>query len=177
MTESMLTMRLSSVITPCGGKGTTVSRMSRLIRTLSSTGTSRCGPGSNVRLNFPSRSTTPTRCWRITLTELLRMKITASAMTIATIRVATSTSSASSAPAHGVQVQSAAGSAQLPVLRVDDRDRAVDLVDLDLGTGLDHHVGGVGPRRPALPADLVLPTRPVDLRDRRPGAADHLGGG
>ena len=30
MTESMLTIRLSSVITPCGGNGTTFSRMSML---------------------------------------------------------------------------------------------------------------------------------------------------
>ena len=48
MTVSMPTTRLSRVMTDCGGKPTTCSRMSTLTRTLSRTGTSRWMPGSSV---------------------------------------------------------------------------------------------------------------------------------
>ena len=49
MTVSMFTVRLSAVITGCGGKETTCSRMSIIARTRSTNGISTCGPGCRVR--------------------------------------------------------------------------------------------------------------------------------
>ena len=79
MTESMFTIRLSSVMTPCGGKGTTCSRMSRLYCTRSMMGMTRWGPGVSRRLNFPSRSTKPIFCWWMIL-MLEARKATSNAM-------------------------------------------------------------------------------------------------
>src|SRR3954468_7775274 len=62
MTVSIETTRLSDVITGCGGKLTTCSRMSTLVRTASTNGTSRLSPGFSVRWYLPSRSTTSIRC-------------------------------------------------------------------------------------------------------------------
>jgi hypothetical protein len=75
--ESMLTIRLSSVITPWGGNGHHVLAHVQVVATLSMIGTTRCGPGSKVRLNLPNRSTTPTRCWRITRIAAAQKTITA----------------------------------------------------------------------------------------------------
>jgi hypothetical protein len=50
MTESMLTTRLSSVITGCGGKETTCSRMSISGRSRSMNGITIVRPASSVRL-------------------------------------------------------------------------------------------------------------------------------
>src|SRR3954470_13037881 len=49
MTESMLTTRLSSVITGCGGNETTCSRRSRSGRTASTNGTTMGRPGVGER--------------------------------------------------------------------------------------------------------------------------------
>src|ERR671913_229096 len=166
MTESMLTIKLSSVITPCGGNGTTFSRMSMLYRTLSSTGTTRCGPGSSVRWNLPSRSTSPTRCCRMTRTALAMKKITASAMTSATINDAMSTFFLS---LRALPLR------QCTVLGVHHGDGSVDFVNLDLRALLDHHVGDVRTCGPALPVNLDLAPVPVDLRHRDTAASDQLG--
>ena len=57
MTVSMLTTRLSDVMTGCGGKDTTCSRRSTPARTRSTNGMSRCRPASSVLEYRPSRST------------------------------------------------------------------------------------------------------------------------
>ncbi len=49
MTESMLTTRLSSVITGCGGNETTCSRRSMVARMRSMKGTTSVSPGESVR--------------------------------------------------------------------------------------------------------------------------------
>jgi hypothetical protein len=49
MTVSMLTTRLSSVMTGCGGNETTCSRMSTMSRTRSTNGTTMFTPGVSVR--------------------------------------------------------------------------------------------------------------------------------
>src|SRR6476619_1625018 len=56
MTVSMLTTRLSEVMTGCGGKETTCSRRSTLARILSTNGTRKWMPPSRVREYRPSRS-------------------------------------------------------------------------------------------------------------------------
>ena len=56
---SIETTRLSSVITGCGGKDTTCSRMSMSGRTRSMNGMRMFSPGSSVLWYLPSRSTTP----------------------------------------------------------------------------------------------------------------------
>ena len=81
MTESMPTTRLSLVMTACGGKPTTCSRMSILLRTWSTTGTSRWMPGSSVRLYLPSRSMTKTDACGTIRTVLNRMTATRPATT------------------------------------------------------------------------------------------------
>ena len=48
MTVSMLTTRLSDVMTGCGGKVTTCSRRSMLARTLSTNGMRKCRPAVRV---------------------------------------------------------------------------------------------------------------------------------
>ena len=53
MTVSMLTTRLSEVITGCGGNDTTCSRRSTPARTRSTNGMSRCRPASSVRVVAP----------------------------------------------------------------------------------------------------------------------------
>ena len=66
MTVSMLTTRLSEVITGCGGNETTCSRRSTPARTRSTNGISRCSPASRVREYRPRRSTiTATVCGTI----------------------------------------------------------------------------------------------------------------
>src|SRR5947209_6028271 len=57
MTVSMLTTRLSDVITGCGGNDTTCSRRSTVARGRSTNGMRKCRPGSSVREYRPSRST------------------------------------------------------------------------------------------------------------------------
>ena len=54
----MLTVRLSFVITGCGGNERTCSRRSIRARILSMNGTRNTSPGSSTALNRPSRSTT-----------------------------------------------------------------------------------------------------------------------
>jgi hypothetical protein len=49
MTVSMLTTRLSEVITGCGGNETTCSRRSTTARGRSTNGTRKCRPASRVR--------------------------------------------------------------------------------------------------------------------------------
>src|SRR5579859_4836460 len=58
MMVSMLTTRLSFVMTGCGGNETTCSRMSSSLRTRSRNGVSKFSPGCRVRWYRPSRSTT-----------------------------------------------------------------------------------------------------------------------
>src|SRR5947199_7720479 len=65
----MDTTRLSDVITGWGGKLTTCSRMSTLVRTASRNGMSRFRPGFRVRWYLPSRSTTSIRCCGTTRTD------------------------------------------------------------------------------------------------------------
>src|SRR6266511_2242335 len=55
---SIDTTRLSEVITGCGGKLTTCSRMSTLVLTRSMNGISRLNPGESVRWYLHSRSNT-----------------------------------------------------------------------------------------------------------------------
>ena len=59
MTVSMLTTRLSSVITGCGSNETTCSRRSISCRTRSTNGITIASPGERVVWYRPSRSTTP----------------------------------------------------------------------------------------------------------------------
>src|SRR5450759_3397569 len=76
MTVSMLTTRLSDVITGCGGNDTTCSRRSTLARTLSTNGTRKWRPPSRVRENLPSLSMiSDVCCW--TIRTVLTMTITA----------------------------------------------------------------------------------------------------
>src|SRR5487761_2208198 len=83
MTVSMLTTKLSSVITGCGGKETTFSRRSTSGLTRSIPGIIKFSPGTRVRWYLPSLSTIPARAWGIILIAETTMTI---AITISTIR-------------------------------------------------------------------------------------------
>src|SRR6185503_14625735 len=80
------TTRLSDVITGCGGKLTTCSRMSTLARTASTNGTRKFRPGVSVRWYLPSRSTTYMRCCGTTRTDRITVTSTNSAIPRITIR-------------------------------------------------------------------------------------------
>jgi hypothetical protein len=83
-TVSIETTRLSEVITGCGGKLTTCSRMSTLDRTASISGTRRLNPGVSVFWYRPSRSTTNMRCCGTTRTDRIMATSTNSPMPTAT---------------------------------------------------------------------------------------------
>src|SRR5262249_12516948 len=91
------TTRLSEVMTGCGAKLTTCSRMSTLERTRSTKGTSTLKPGVRVRWYLPSRSTTSIRCWGTTRTERIRTTTTSRATIAAT---AMKNASSTSIPPH-----------------------------------------------------------------------------
>src|SRR5699024_11591149 len=80
-TVSIETVRLSSVITDCGGKETTCSRRSIRDRTRSRNGTRKFSPGAATERNLPSRSTTADCAWGTTMTALTTVMTTTRAMT------------------------------------------------------------------------------------------------
>src|SRR6266508_7034640 len=89
----MDTTRLSEVITGCGRKLTTCSRMSTLVRTASMNGISRFSPGVSVRWYLPSRSTTSIRCCGTTRTDRTNVTTTKRANTAANVMRKTSSTS------------------------------------------------------------------------------------
>src|SRR3954470_1855208 len=132
MTESMLTTRLSSVITGCGGNDTTCSRRSINGLSRSTNGTSRDRPGSSVRAYRPSRSTTPARACGTIRTE----RRTTTTMKNRTAR--------KTMPPAVIPTSSFR----------DERRGAVDLQDFDAVARLDDLVLVIGAGAPDLAADL-----------------------
>src|SRR6185437_13814403 len=108
MTESMLTTRLSSVITGCGGNETTCSRRSSDGRSRSTNGTTSESPGVSVRWYRPRRSTTRAVAWG----------------TMRTVRASASSTNSTTAR------ETIRGIIRL-LLLVDERGRALDLHDFD----------------------------------------------
>src|SRR6266545_4936904 len=149
MTESMLTTRLSSVITGCGSNDITCSRRSSSGRTRSMNGITIASPGVNVREYRPRRSTTPARAWGITRTVFASMSSTNSAMTARTIRAATRT-----------------------LLFDDEGGRTLDLDDVDTRALLEDLPLEVRARRPLLTADADAASIGVDATQHDRGAAD-----
>src|SRR5271169_3897322 len=139
MTESMLTTRLSSVITGCGANDTTCSRRSIMSRIRSTNGTTSVSPGDSVRLYRPSRSTTPARACGTIFT--VRHNVSRTRKTT----MAAAISGYMSAPSF-----------------VDERGRALDLHHFDLRAGLIHRVLRVRARRPFLAADLHAASPGID---------------
>ena len=87
---SIDTTRLSDVITGCGGKLTTCSRISTLVRTASTNGTNRFRPGFKVRLYLPRRSTTSIRCCGTMRTDRTKVITAKRAMTKMSTPITTS---------------------------------------------------------------------------------------
>src|SRR3954451_21111978 len=85
MTESMATVRLSDVMTGCGGKLTTCSRRSINGRMRSTNGTRIVSPGVAVRTYRPNRSTTAGRACGTIRTERTRTNSTTTRTTSAAI--------------------------------------------------------------------------------------------
>src|SRR4051794_20055804 len=145
----MLMTRLSSVITGWGGNETTCSRRSSSGLTRSTYGTTSARPGSSVRWQRPSRSTTPARaCGMIRMPRATVISTTA-ATTMSTIKLA-----------KGVLF-----------LFVYQRRGALDLHDLDPGAGLEGVVLVVGAGGPDLAVQLhraAVAVDAVDHHGRRP---------
>ena len=120
MTESMLTTRLSSVITGCGGKETTCSRRSISGLMRSTNGTTSARPGVRVREYRPSRSTTAARACGMIRTVRTSVMSTKSTMTAGMIQKYI----------------------QAPLF-IDESGCALDLGHLDAQAGLEHLVGHV----------------------------------
>src|ERR671935_2568089 len=159
MTVSMLTTRLSSVITGCGSKDTTCSRRSTISRMRSMKGTPTGRPGLSSRLSRPSRSTTPARACGTTRIVRASTSRTKTATTSKTINATTT-----------------------DLLLIDERSRALDLRNFDLRAGLEHLAVHVRTRGPFLAADADATAAPVHaLQDgrlraderRRPGAHER----
>ena len=70
-TVSMATVKLSSVITACGGKVTIRSRVSTFSRTRSMNGMTNARPPDKVRVYRPSRSMTAASPWGTRMIALL----------------------------------------------------------------------------------------------------------
>src|SRR3954454_3710306 len=155
MTVSIETTRLSSVITGCGGKETTCSRMSITYRTRSTNGVTTLRPGCSVARYLPNRSTIPARAWGTILTVL------------ASTRIAKSTSTMKNANRNGIWlplVRESCGSGPQLVGAQDVRRRTLDRHDVDRRTGLDLVVLVVRLGRPDLAADLHPARRHVRQR-------------
>src|SRR4051794_36765195 len=135
MTESMFTVRLSSVMTGCGGKETTCSRRAISRRPRSTYGTSSARPGSSVRSNRPRRSTTPARACGTLRIERATVRSTTNAIASSTISPAV------------IATTSSFG---------DQRGRSLDLHHVDARTGFEHRALVVRPCAPHLAADLHL---------------------
>src|SRR3954469_15702359 len=141
MTVSMLTTRLSSVITGCGGNETTCSRRSISGRTRSMNGTISAKPGVSVRLERRSRSTTRARACGTMRIERESVATTNAATTRMTISATTGAPSCSF---------------------VDERRCALDLCDFDARAGLEDLVRHERARRPLLAAEADAAAVVVD---------------
>ncbi len=84
-TVSIDTVRLSCVITGCGGNDTTCSRRSTFARTLSRKGTRKFNPGDATVRNRPSRSTTADWACGTTINAFVTTMTTNSASTATTM--------------------------------------------------------------------------------------------
>src|SRR3954451_9927457 len=156
MTESMFTVRLSSVMTGCGGNETTCSRRSISGRTRSTYGTTSASPGWSVRRERPRRSTTPARAGGTIRIERATVTSTTNAIARTTIRPAV------------ISTTSSFG---------DQGSHAVDLQDIHASARFEHVALVIWPRGPDLAADLHLTMVGVDalhdhgtLPDQRRGA-------
>src|SRR4051812_13464277 len=143
----METTRLSEVITGCGGKGTTCSRMSTLARTRATYGIRMLSPGLRVRWNRPNRSTTSICCCCTTRTDLARVTTTNRIRPIARTMRKIWVPFTSFSP--------------------DERSRALDLDDPDLAARVDDLSGVVRARLPVCTVDLDHAPPLGDLLDHR----------
>src|SRR5581483_1923556 len=162
MTVSMLTTRLSWVMTGCGGKLTTCSRRSSSGRIRSTNGTSTVNPGEHTRWNRPRRSTMPAvACGTI---RMVRAKVTTTtkATTMTAIRAAVIGATGSADGSCDLQWEH-------------DGCCAVDLCDVHRRAGGDDGVFVVGAGTPDLAADADLAGVRVD-DGQSDGAPPHQGG-
>src|SRR5919204_1091996 len=152
MTVSMLTTRLSSVITGCGSNETTCSRRSTMSRMRSMNGTTIVNPGLSVRLYRPSRSTTPARAcgtMRIVLASTTRTKNATMSNTINTTTT--------------------------DLLLVDERRRAPDFSYLDPRPRLEHLPVHERQRAPLLATDSYASAVRVHALEHRRLRSDERG--
>src|SRR5579884_1643228 len=154
MTVSMLTTRLSSVITGCGGKETTCSRRSSSGRSRSTNGTTSARPGESVRWYRPNLSITPARA-------------------CGTIRIVRATTSSTNTATASKTIRVTMG---VSCSTEDERRGAVDLCDFDLLFGQLWFAFEEGARRPFLATDLHAADGDVDLLYYERFLADEGGG-
>src|ERR1700722_4122274 len=148
----MFSVRLSSVMTGCGGNDTTRSRRSIRARMRSMKGTSRVSCPLTVRLYRPNRSITAASACGISATDL-------ATTTMANITRTTSSTNPATAPCTGVPFsRSVFRSVFADRLAVSEYHRrgAVDVHDGDRIARFVDVVVVVGARRPDLAVELHL---------------------
>ena len=174
MTVSMLTTRLSEVMTGCGGKLTTCSRRSTVARGRSMNGTRKCSPAPRVFWYLPSRSMiTAVACWTIRTAR----STVVTATTTSRIRTMVSRTWAKSTAQCSVSVGTAPGGGASART---EGGRPVDADDDDVGAGGQPVAALGGARAPGLARELDLPAAVVDLGEGErapPGQGVDVGGG
>src|ERR1700742_4222976 len=162
----MFTVRLSSVITGCGGKDTTRSRRSTRARTLSMNGSSSVSWPDTVLLYRPSRSMTAASACGISAIDLATTMAANTTSTPTRIRPAT-------APSIRVSFRSCPGSLDG---FLDDGGGAVDVHDGHVIARLVDIAVVQGPRRPDFAVELHLTFVTRDpVEDKRTLAFQRLG--